>query len=197
MNARIATPLDVLGITETVTSAFFNDPLWSWAFPVPEVRRDQHRVWWRFLIESSLRYPWTWVTEHCEAMTLWIPPGGTELAHDEEDRVEPLLQDILGEGAARVLRIAELLDEAHPREVPHYYLSLVATHDDHRGRGLGMGLLGQNLRVIDSERMPAYLESSNVANDSRYERLGFQRHGCIDFTILGGPLVTTMWRPGA
>jgi GNAT superfamily N-acetyltransferase len=38
---------------------------------------------------------------------------------------------------------------------PHYYLSLLGTRDEHRGRGLGMALLKENLARIDAERMPA------------------------------------------
>ena len=36
-----------------------------------------------------------------------------------------------------------------------------------------MGLLAENLQRIDAEGAPAFLESSNPANDHRYERLGF------------------------
>jgi hypothetical protein len=41
--------------------------------------------------------------------------------------------------------------------------------------------------------MPAYLESSNPANNDRYARVGFEPVG--EFSYPGnGPLVTTMWR---
>jgi hypothetical protein len=41
----------------------------------------------------------------------------------------------------------------------------------------------------------AYLESSNPANDQRYQRLGFAFHGRFKLPD-DGPIVTTMWRPG-
>jgi hypothetical protein len=41
--------------------------------------------------------------------------------------------------------------------------------------------------------MPAYLESSNSANDSRYERQGFARLGELTRPD-GRQTVTTMWR---
>jgi hypothetical protein len=41
--------------------------------------------------------------------------------------------------------------------------------------------------------MPAYLDSSNRANDHRYERLGFVQIG--EFAVPGGePTVACMWR---
>jgi hypothetical protein len=56
-----------------------------------------------------------------------------------------------------------------------------------------MGLLAENLARIDVLGLPAYLESSNPANDRRYERAGFVPHGRI--TTATGHSVTTMWRP--
>ena len=65
----------------------------------------------------------------------------------------------------------------HPRDEPHYFLSLLGTHPAHAGRGLGMALLAENLQRIDSEHMPAYLESSNPGDNHRYERYGFVELG--------------------
>ena len=56
-----------------------------------------------------------------------------------------------------------------------------------------MALLAENLKRIDAEGFPAYLESTNPANNSRYERLGFRQIG--EFTTPGGErTVGTMWR---
>ena len=56
-----------------------------------------------------------------------------------------------------------------------------------------MGLLSENLERMDAERVPAYLESSNPANNARYERLGFSQVG--EFTTPGDErTVATMWR---
>ena len=87
-------------------------------------------------------------------------------------------------------------DRAHPREVPHFYLSLLGTRAEHRGRGYGLDLLAKNLRRIDEAGMPAYLEASNPANVALYERHGFEVRG--SFKLPGdGPEVFTMWRDAA
>jgi ribosomal protein S18 acetylase RimI-like enzyme len=84
-------------------------------------------------------------------------------------------------------------EQAHPRDQPHYYLSLLATHPACAGRGLGMSLLAESLARIDLEHSPAYLESSNPANNHRYERYGFER--TREFFPPGSATpVTTMWR---
>jgi hypothetical protein len=58
-----------------------------------------------------------------------------------------------------------------------------------------MALLRENLKLVDAERLPAYLESTNPANDKRYESVGFEKIG--SFTTPYGAVVSTMWRSAA
>jgi GNAT superfamily N-acetyltransferase len=190
--ARVAKDEDLDGLTATLTAAFGDDPLWSWAFP------DQEKlgVWWRFLIRSALRYPCTWMLDGYAAVAVWIPPDGVELTEDEEAQIEPLLRDLAGPRAGEIVQLLQRFDASHPDGPPHYYLSLLGVHPEQRGKGLGMGLLAENLEASDAEGVPAYLESSNSANDSRYERLGFRKVG--SFTTPDDAVkVATMWRDPA
>jgi len=180
-------------VTELFTLAFSQDPLWSWAFPDPARRADHHRAWWGLAMHSAVPNGWVWVTADGGAASLWIPPETPELSDQDEAKVEPLLRRLVGSHADEVLRLLDRFDSNHPRDEPHYYLSLLGTHPDHRGQGQGMGLLAANLAQIDELGMPAYLESSNRANDHRYERLGFAQVG--EFSAPGGePTVACMWR---
>jgi len=65
---------------------------------------------------------------------------------------------------------------------------------DHRGHGHGMRLLAETLERIDAEGHPAYLESTNPANNARYEGVGFEARGSFE-GYTPGSAVTTMWRP--
>ena len=189
IQTRIATVSDLDGLTTMLTAAFEYDPLWSWAFPDP---RDL-AVWWRFMIGSALRYPSVWIAGDFAAAAVWIPPQGTELTEEEEERVEPLLTELAGRRAPVIMELLGRFEHSHPKERSHYYLSLLGTHPRFRGRGLGMRLLSENLASMDSEGTPAYLESSNPGNDHRYERLGFERVG--EFTTPDrARMVATMWR---
>ena len=175
-----------------MTEAFAADPLWRWAF---EDLEDLRQLW-RLFIRSALRYPCVSVADDYAAAAVWIPPGGVELTPAEEEQVEPLLRRFVGPRAPDLLALLERFEQAHPTEQPHYSLSLLGTATRHRGRGLGMALLSQDLRRIDDEGAPAYLESSNPANDRRYEAVGFRRTGSIT-TPDGARTVATMWREGA
>jgi GNAT superfamily N-acetyltransferase len=190
---RVATPWDIDGIVKTLTSAFFNDPLWGPVFPDATRRAAQASAFWRLLATSAGRYPWTFVTERGESAAIWIPSGGDELTSEEEKSFEDFLVEIADRQIAdEILAITELFGKAHPSE-PHYYLSLLATHEQHRGHGSGMALLRENLARIDVLGAPAYLESTNSANNERYKSVGFRPHG--SFTVPSGHVVTTMWRP--
>lgn len=63
-----------------------------------------------------------------------------------------------------------------------------------QGRGLGAQLMDGALARCDEEGLIAYLESSNPANISLYQRHGFDVIGEIE--IENGPIVTPMLRPG-
>ena len=87
--SRLATRADLLAVTETISLAFHDDPTWSWAFPDPLRRQEQYAVFWRFIIAGALRYPWVLMTQGCEAASVWIPPGGTEIAPEDDAQVLP------------------------------------------------------------------------------------------------------------
>jgi GNAT superfamily N-acetyltransferase len=193
VEARTATGAELPAAVDALARAFNADPVWSWAFPDPQRRLEQHRVVWGLVADAALEYGSAWLTGECAAVALWIPPGKPELRPADEARLEDLLAELLGDGAARVLETFERFEAAHPAGEPHYYLSLLGTDPDHRGQGLGMGLLSATLAQIDAEGMPAFLESSNPINTPRYERLGFAV--CGEFELPeDGPSVTQMWR---
>ena len=180
---------DAKSAIDVIDAAFKNDPTWTWAFPDHAARRQ----WWTQCIHGALRYPWALHTGNFEAVSIWIPPDGTEFTPEVEQTIPALLERLVGPRAIEVSELLCRFAQSHPHDVPHYYLSLLATGDEHRGQGLGLELLKQNLARIDAEQMPAYLESSNPANNRRYEALGFTPVVC--FRAPGdGPIVTGMWR---
>ncbi len=196
VQARPATRAELPAAVETLARAFYPDPVWSWAFADAERRLGHLRAVWGLVAKAAVGYESAWLTGDCAAVALWIPPGKPELRPEDEARLESLLVGLLGDGAGRVLETFERFEAAHPTAEPHYYLSLLATNPDHRGRGLGIGLLAATLERIDAEGAPAFLESSNPINDPRYERLGFTV--CGEFELPeDGPSVTQMWRGAA
>lgn len=189
---RRAGPEDLQDVTEILWLAFAADPLWRWAFPD---HADQ-RPLWQLYVSSALKHGWVWTIGDFAAATVWIPPGQSELTPAEEATVPAMMREAAGERAGEVLGLFDAFEQSHPHEPPHYYLTLIGTHPEQRGQGLGMQLLASNLELIDAEGVPAYLESSNASNEPRYESAGFRRRGTFT-TPDGTREVVTMWRePG-
>ena len=191
VEARVAVADELDGLTETLTLAFREDPVWSWGFAVRERGLAGMRAAWRLFLHSALGYGWVWRTGDFEAVALWLPFGEPDLLPEDEQRFEPLMRETLGSDADRLLKAFEPFEEGRPSE-PHYYLSLLGTHPDRRGEGWGMGLLADNLARIDAEGAAAYLESSNPANLPRYERLGFAVFD--ELAVSEEITVAQMWR---
>jgi GNAT superfamily N-acetyltransferase len=192
--ARRAVASDTDLVTSIIALSFASDPVWGHALATPDGSVKHHAAFWRLSIEGALRYPWTWLAGDGQAAAVWIPPGGTELTHEQEARLVELAKSTLGPALGTYVELLDRFTAAQPHAEPHYYLTLLGTHPDHRGHGIGMRLLAHNLSLIDTEHMPAYLESTNPANDERYKGVGFEPIGEFSFPG-GGPNVTTMWRP--
>ena len=186
-------PADLDTVTTIITLSFAEDPVWGPAFGGAT---DEGRpAVWRTYVAAAMRFPWTWLSAGDEATSVWFPPGEEEMTADQWDGFVSIMRRHLGDGdAERVVALFGRFEAAHPRAEAHYYLSLLGTHPDHRGAGHGMRLLADNLARIDAEGMPAYLESTNPANNDRYGRLGFEVVGSFE-GYLPGTAITTMWRP--
>jgi ribosomal protein S18 acetylase RimI-like enzyme len=176
-------------ITDVIAEALTNDPTRLWAIPHAGARKR----FWALLVTNALRYPYVLRTNRFEAVSVWIPPNAAEISAEDEERLPELISELVGERSAEVLELLQSFDDTHPREEPHYYLSLLGTKNASRGHGIGMALLKEGLERIDVEKMPAYLESSNPINNDRYQSVGFVPVN--SFQAPGnGPVVTGMWR---
>lgn len=200
MRTRVAVEADLEAIGETLARAFEDDPLWGWAFEATSRERKLASLAsvFGFFAEAALGFGWVRVTDGAEAVALWIPPGSPEMTPADEARMPAVIADACEpEPAARVMEMLAAFERNHPHEPPHYYLSLLATHPDHAGNRLAVGLVADNLTEIDAADppAPAFLESSNPRNVPRYERLGFRPIREVE--LVAGLTGTQMWRPPA
>ena len=82
-------PQEGRDVVAILVSAFYDDPTWSWAFPDPSLRAEQHRRLWGLFVDGAMRYPWVWLTPGNTATSVWIPPNGTDLSQEQEAALEP------------------------------------------------------------------------------------------------------------
>jgi len=195
MDRRVARRAELDAISATIALAFATDPVWSRALAGHDGRTDHLRDYWRIILESAARHDRIFLADDGAAVSVWLPPGVGHLAPDLEDGLHALVERSLDPGALADLPELDRRFMAARASVPaeHAYLSLLATHPEHRGRGVGQALLAADLAAWDAAGLPAYLESSNPANDHRYARAGFRPIGGFQAVRDGAPL-TMMWR---
>jgi ribosomal protein S18 acetylase RimI-like enzyme len=124
-------------------------------------------------------------------VALWVPPSEDDHAEDDAVMSELLVQTVAAERMEEVGTVLGEMDAYHPTE-PCWYLPLIGVDPCHQGRGLGAQLMKHALAKCDEAGLPAYLESSNPANISLYERHGFETMGKIQTAT--SPAVHPMYR---
>src|SRR5262245_938331 len=136
MTIRRATASDLDRATETVTLAFAADPVWSVALARADGTTVHHAPYWRRFVEASIEQGGVWLLDDGAAVAVWVPPGGEELSVDGIAELDRFNVANLGEAGAREMNeLYDRFESNHPHAEPHAYLSLLATHPDHRGRG--------------------------------------------------------------
>jgi GNAT superfamily N-acetyltransferase len=181
---------------EVLADAFAEDPVFAWLIP-PQLRgRDSRlRTFFTSMSRGYLRQGKPcYLASDASAAALWAAPGAWSM---------PLSQVILEaapNGLAlrhrllRALRTQLQIERLHAAQsVPHWYLGYLGTRSARQGEGLGTQMLREVLPGLDTNGVPAYLESSNERNLPLYERNGFRVVG--ELQALGhGPTIWRMWR---
>ena len=176
-------------VLATTTLAFNSDPLMRWMLPGSDAFIAGFGPLVNAFCGASVANGSTYVTEDFGGAALWMPPG---LEPDEA---------AMGEFAAKYLPPGILedfgdlmgqMDHYHPHDVPCWYLAVIGVDGYHQGKGIGSALMKHVTRELDENSMLAYLESSNPANISLYQRHGFEIMG--EIRAGSAPVVTPMIR---
>ena len=158
-----------------LTLAFVRDPVMRWLFPEPEAYISHFPGFARAFGAPAFTARTAWMSEDQGGAALWFPSG----VHPDSDAIADRLFSSVDEGKHETLAgVLEEMGAFHPEE-PHWYLSIIGVDAAHQGKGLGSRLMQVALERCDREGLIAYLESSNPANISLYERHGFEVVGEI------------------
>lgn len=174
---------------DALTLAFARDPVMRWLYPEPTAYLTHSPEFTRAFGGPSFRAGSAWASEDGGGAALWFPSG----VHPDGDAIGSVVFSTVAEVKREATRqIFEKMDECHPEE-PHWYLAIIGVDTAHQGKGIGAQLMQGALERCDEEGLIAYLESTNPANISLYERHGFQVVGEIQ--IADAPVITPMLRP--
>ncbi len=180
MNSEIrrAVAADAGAIGALYSRAFADDPVTSWVTP-DLVRRTRLL---RRLNSEIARYAIgtqgvVYVAESAGALVgaaIWMPPT----PHPFSWRAVPFgLRSgaALGRDIPRMIRMGRAVSSVRPPQ-PHWYLQLLGVEPTAQHTGVGSALVRAHLQNVDSEGLPAYLETTR-------ENLVF--YGTLQFEVIG------------
>lgn len=186
-----------------LVKAFDEDPFFRWLLPADRERSLLVHVAMQGNVELALpRGAATGIADPVlRGVCLWFEPGTYPVPLLRTLRVRAAsLGWMARRGAIRpkvlstALRMADLMDEAHPPG-DYYYLQVLGVHPSYHGRGLGSSMLRASVARADREHKIAILETSKPINVKLYRRFGFE---IVHTTVLDScPPIWTMRRDPA
>ena len=163
-------------VIDTVVLGFTADPFVRWLFPDPQDYLTHFPVLMQHFAGEAFDLNAAFHLADYTTSALGLPPG----SHPDEDSIVALLKAHLpAEKLDDAFSAFEQMDACHPDE-PCWHLAFLATDPAHVGKRHGTALLEGTLEHCDKDGKPAYLESTNPANLSLYERCGFRAIGKIE-----------------
>ncbi len=171
---RVATRADVPAIVTMLARAFAGDPFVRWIVRPggsdPELRSYMSLALERMTLPHGAVY----TTDDRLSAALWAPPGAWDLSIGQQLSLLPAVTRIVGLGRLSTVArgIAEVEERRPPR--PWWFLALLGTDPDARGRGLASAVLHPVLERCDRERVAAVLDTCVESNVRWYARHGFR-----------------------
>ncbi|MEU7867713.1 GNAT family N-acetyltransferase [Dactylosporangium sp. NPDC049140] len=149
-------------VVDTFVAAFATDPAMRWFMPDDATYPAEAAAMAGALFDLRAGHGTVWVADGGAAVAMWDAPrspGGDGVEHPPQAGRFGLYQSIVHTKLPRT---------------PHWYLGVLATHPDHRGRKLGRTVLAAGLARAEADGLPAYLETSNPKNVEVYRSVGFE-----------------------
>ena len=160
-----------------LTSGFIADPFVRWIYPEAHGYLESFPKLVYLLSAPAFEHGTAYAADDYSGAALWLSPGKTP---DEEAIGKLIEETVRSEIREDLYSVLAQMDTYHPDDAPCWYLPFIGVDVARQGRGLGSALMKHAPERCDEDGTQAYLESSNPANISLYERHGFQVMGRID-----------------
>ena len=172
---RTAAPSQADPVIAVIALAFGADPGLRWGLSDPQQYLLHSPDFIRALGGNAFAHHSAHYIEGYRGAALWLPPA----VGSDDDSLASLVRRNVAESVQRdIFGVLEQLSRYHPVE-PHWYLPFLGVDPRHHGLGYGSALLKHGLVPCDSDRMSAYLETTNPKNIPLYERHGFELLGTV------------------
>lgn len=169
-------------VTQTLTAAFFNDPVFEWVFPDEDQRKIHLPRLFAINFDLDLSVARTLMGCDGQAASFWRPPG-----HAEASTLDYLLRPLqtLEAFGARILEVVALANaiKAHlPTDRPFWHVHFVGVTPALQRNGWGTAMMRAGEDFVGDASI--YLETAKPENVKFYTGLGYRTTG--EWLIPGG-----------
>jgi len=167
---RPATWDDEQKIGALMALAFANDPFVRWLLPDPDIYiQNSYRHVGRSS-GASFDAGTAYIIGDNAGASVWLPPNHKISRDHETANQKPADLPVFPDEFEKLIEKSA----SYCPKTPHWYLSFIVVDPARRGLGYGSSLMEHGLKICDRDGLPAYLESTNAANLSLYQRFGFK-----------------------
>jgi GNAT superfamily N-acetyltransferase len=188
MAIRPISPADQQTLAEVLAKAFSKDPIMRWIILNDE---DYQRIaipYFGLVLHQSMSFRSNFTNEDKTGVALWVGPN--EYASMFSQLLGSLkLLWLLKGNISRAYRLQELMASYRPQK-DYLHLTILATHPEQQGSGVGADLIRPMLEQAKKLSLPVYLECSNQENLDFYRQFGFRLIDNISFK--DGPTIWPM-----
>ena len=164
-------------LAEILSSAFVDDPFYTFVFPDAEQRTRLLPWLFNKLLNYANHYGLVLVDSEYHGISIWLGPKHTRLLPLGVLRAGLFLFPfkVSHLELKRSIMLAQVSNQLHRQAVstPHFYLEAVGVEPLRQGKGLGRALVQAGLSRADELNVPCYLETHNPTNLGFYLSLGF------------------------
>jgi len=183
-----STIADKQKVMDTLLLGLSMDPIIRWYFPEPHNFLAHAPGLLDLISGKAFEQNTAYHTENYTCCALWLPPH----VHPNEDDITRYLEERLNSMLFKEVSAMEAeLAKSIPKEAC-WHLAFIAADPSQTGKGYGSKMLTHTLTKCDEDNEPAYLESTNKANLTLYQRYGFELTNEIQ--VGNSPLIYTMMR---
>ena len=172
---NVSTAAENSRVIDSIMLGFSTDPILRWLFPEPHKYLANCPKIVQLFGGGAFEHSSAYHHQNYAGAALWLPPD----VHPDEEKLTKLFQENLnGSQLEEIFSIFEQIDNFHPDE-PCWHLAFIAVDPAQQNRGHGSALMKHTLEAVDLDKKLAYLESTNEANLTLYQRHGFELVGNI------------------
>lgn len=176
-SARLLSLNHLRQVTEMMTAAFMNDPLWVYLVPDADKRQETLPRFYRVFFNMWLSNRQTFgVGDPLEGLAVWSYP---DQKAEFFQLVGPgFLKQFFSPVIMSFVRARNIFAQYEKMQkkyatVPHYYLNTIAVLPGSQGKGLASHLIRPILLQADQESFGIYTETMTPENVNLFEHYGF------------------------